>query len=49
MEFSENMFRVSRRGYTGVFDQCWYNVAGTLGVYVGLRVMQVGAEVSHSS
>lgn len=48
-DFSATMLRVTRRGYTGVYDQGWWNVAGTLGVYVGLRVLQVGAEVSDSS
>lgn len=37
-DFSAIMLRVTRRGYTGVYDQGWWNVAGTLGVYVGLRV-----------
>lgn len=41
-DFSAIMLRVTTRGYTGVYDQGWWNVAGTLGVYVGLRVGEVG-------
>ncbi|KAL9067169.1 MAG: hypothetical protein Q9161_007065 [Pseudevernia consocians] len=41
-DFSAIMLRVTRRGYTGVYDQGWWNLARTLGVYVGLRVVDVG-------
>lgn len=36
------MHRVTGRGYTGVYDQGWWDVAGHLGVYVGLRVVGMG-------
>ena len=42
-DFSATMLTVTRRGYTGIYDQGWWNVAGTLGVYVGLRVVEMGA------
>ena len=41
-DFSAIMLRVTRRGYTGVYDQGWWNVARSLGVYVGLRVVELG-------
>ena len=48
------MFEFTRRGYTGVYDQGWWNVARTLGVYVGFRVVELagvggGGEVVGSS
>lgn len=33
------MYQLSMRGYTGLYDQGWWNVAGTLGLYIGLRVV----------
>ena len=33
------MFRLTSRGYTGVYDQGWLDTAGTLGLYIGLRIV----------
>lgn len=38
-DWSAVMFRLSTRGYTGLYDQAWWNAAGTLGLYIGLRVV----------
>lgn len=38
-DFAALMHRVSTRGYAGVYDQGWWDVAGSLGIYVGLRVV----------
>ena len=37
------MHRVTEQGYTGIYDQGWWDVAGRLGIYVGLRVADLGA------
>ncbi len=36
------MYRVSERGYTGVYDQAWLDKGGELGVVVGLKVVEGG-------
>jgi len=41
-DFAELMVEVTRKGFTGCYDQGFWNVAGTVGVYVGLRY--VGAQ-----
>lgn len=42
-DWAELMWRVtSRGGYTGVYDQGWWDVARELGVFVGLRVVEKG-------
>ncbi|KAM0799834.1 hypothetical protein BDR22DRAFT_822204 [Usnea florida] len=38
-DWSALMFRLSTRGYTGLYDQGWWNAAGTLGLYIGLRIV----------
>lgn len=43
-DFSATMLSVTKRGYTGIYDQGWWNVARSLGVYVGLRVVEAGAD-----
>ncbi len=41
-DFSALMYRVSKRGYTGVYDQAWLDRGGELGVVVGLKVVEGG-------
>ena len=41
-DFTAVMLRFTKMGYTGVYDQGWWNAARTLGVYVGLRVVEMG-------
>ena len=38
-EVASHMIRWSERGYAATFDRGYWNAAGTLGVYVGLRVL----------
>ena len=38
-EVAWHMIGWSERGYAATFDRGYWNVAGTLGVYVGLRVL----------
>lgn len=37
-EFCQRMIFLTNQGYLGTYDQGYWNVAGTFGVYAGLRI-----------